>query len=334
MATSSTPRVRIGVISTARIGWRQVIPATQLASNCEVVAISSRDLTTARHWADKLGIAKAYGSHEELLADDEIDAIYNPLPNHLHAEWTMKAASAGKHVLCEKPFTLTAVEAEHAAAHCAAQGVVLMEAFMYRLHPSWVQAKRLVDSGAIGVLTAIQGWFSYYNTDTANIRNVAEYGGGALYDIGCYPINASRLIFGSEPEVVGATIVRDPQLMVDTVTSAMLRFGDATATFTCSTRVEPDQRMHIYGSEGVLTIDIPFNIPPDRHTHIQLSHGGQRPVNPDVRVISFAPCDQYTVQAETFANSILSGTPPPFGAEDAVANMRVIDAVFAAGAGG
>jgi predicted dehydrogenase len=332
---SSTParKVRIGVISTARIGWRQVIPATQLASNCEVVAISSRDSANARRWADQLGIAKAYGSHEELLADPEIDAVYNPLPNHLHAEWTMKAASAGKHVLCEKPFTLTAAEAEQAAAHCAAHGVVLMEAFMYRFHPSWIEAKRLVDGGAIGVPTTVQGWFSYHNTDTKNIRNIAEYGGGALYDIGCYPISASRLIFGSEPEVVGATILRDRDLGVDTVTSAILRFGDASATFTCSTRVEPDQRMHIYGDEGVLTVDIPFNIPPDRHTRIQLSHGGQRPVNPDAHVISFAPCDQYTSQAEVFANAILTGTAPPFGGDDAVANMRVIDAVFAAANG-
>jgi predicted dehydrogenase len=330
---STQRKVRIGVISTARIGWRQVIPAMQAASNCEVVAISSRDGANARSCADKLGIDKAYGSHDDLLADGDIDAVYNPLPNHLHAEWTMKAATAGKHVLCEKPFTMTAAEAEHVATHCAAEGVVVMEAFMYRFHPSWIEAKRLIDSGAIGVPTTLQGWFSYYNSDPANIRNIAEYGGGALYDIGCYPINASRLIFGSEPEVVGAAIQRDRELGVDIVTSAIMRFGDATASFTCSTRVEPDQRMHVYGDEGVLTIDIPFNIPPDRHTHIALSHGGMRPVCPDTRVISFAPCDQYTAQAEAFAAAILNGTPAPYGADDAIANMRVIDAVFAAAGG-
>jgi predicted dehydrogenase len=322
--------LRIGVLSTARIGWRQVIPATQRATNCEVVAIASRELDAARHWAGQLGIPKAYGSYDELLADPDIDAIYNPLPNHMHSEWTMKAATAGKHVLCEKPFTLTAEEAEQTAAHSAAAGVTVMEAFMYRFHPTWVEAKRLVDTGAIGTPTTMQGWFSYHNTDATNIRNIAAYGGGALYDIGCYPINASRLIFGSEPEVIGATALRDPDLGVDTVTSAILRFGDATATFTCSTRVEPDQRVHIYGDEGVLTIDIPFNIPPDRHTRIRLSHGGQRPVNPDEHVISFAPRDQYTAQAEAFAAAILDDAPPPYGTDDAIANMRVIDKVFAA----
>jgi predicted dehydrogenase len=258
--------LRWGILSTADIARKKVIPGIRKAARCEIVAIGSRDAAQARRVADELGIPSAHGSYEALLADPDVDAVYIPLPNHLHAEWTIAAARAGKHVLCEKPLAMTAADAELMAEACAAEGVRLMEAFMYRHHPAWVAAMDVVASGRIGRLRAVQSWFSYYNDDPANIRNQLEAGGGALFDIGCYSVNLSRMLFGAEPVRVSAAIDRDPQLGVDTLTSAILEFEDGQATFTCSTRVETDQRVHVYGTDGRLSIGIPFNIPPDRPT--------------------------------------------------------------------
>jgi predicted dehydrogenase len=214
--------LRWGILSTADIGRRKVIPGIRKAARCEIVAIASRDAAQARRVADELGIPTAHGSYEALLADPDVDAVYIPLPNHLHAEWTIAAARAAKHVLCEKPLAMTAADAERMAEVCAAEGVRLMEAFMYRHHPAWVAAMEVVASGRIGRLRAVQSWFSYYNDDPANIRNQLEAGGGALFDIGCYSVNLSRMLFGAEPIRVSAGIVRDPALGVDTLTSAIL----------------------------------------------------------------------------------------------------------------
>lgn len=322
--------LRWGILSTAAIARKKVVPGMQTAERCAVVAIASRDAEAARRVAGELRIPKVHGSYQALLADPEVDAVYIPLPNHLHAEWTIAAARAGKHVLCEKPLALSAADAARMVDACRAEGVRLMEGFMYRLHPSWVAVRELVASGRIGRLQTVQSWFSYYNDDPANIRNIRDYGGGALLDIGCYSVNLSRMLFGAEPARVEAAMVRDPVSGVDVLTSALLEFEDGVAEFTCATRVEDDQRVHIYGSEGLVSIDIPFNIPPDRPTHVYLTHGGDPPMAPHTETLTFPTADPYTVEAERFAAAVLDGGPMPTPPEDAVANMRVIERIFAA----
>jgi len=325
--------VRWGILSTANIGVRKVIPATQKAERCEVVAIASRDGERAARTAAELGIPRAHEGYEALLSDPEVDAVYIPLPNSEHAAWTIAAARAGKHVLCEKPLAMTAAEAEEMVRACANEGVLLMEAFMYRLHPSWEAVRDLVASGRIGRVRAIQSWFSYFNDDPGNIRNVPELGGGALYDIGCYCINLSRMLFGGEPTGIEASVTRDAT-GTDVLTSAILAFDDDVAVFTCSTRAEPDQRVHIYGTEGRISIGIPFNIPPDRPAEITVTAGGDPPVSPASETLTFAAADEYTIQAERFANAVLDGPPLPIPPEDAIGNLRVIDAIFRAGGPG
>jgi len=322
--------LRLGILSTADIAIRKVIPGMRKAARCEVVAIASRAPAVARAVADRLAIPRAHGSYEALLADPDVDAVYIPLPNHLHAEWTIAAARAGKHVLSEKPLAMTSADAERMVAACEAAGVRLMEAFMYRLHPSWVAVHDLVAAGRIGRLVAVDSWFSYFNDDVANIRNIRAVGGGALYDIGCYNVNLSRLLFGGEPSRVAASIRRDPTSGVDVVTSAILEFADGVATFTCSIRAEDDQRVHVYGTEGRISIEIPFNIPPDRPTRVFVTAGGDPPVAPATETLTFPAADAYTVETEAFAASILDGTPLPVPPEDAVANLRVMERIFAA----
>jgi predicted dehydrogenase len=322
--------LRWGVLSTADIARKKVVPGLLKAERCEVVAIASRDAAQARTVADELGIPTSHGSYEALLADPNVDVVYIPLPNHLHAEWTIAAARAGKHVLCEKPLALTVADAERMVDACADAGVRLMEAFMYRHHPSWVAAMEVVADGRLGSLRAIQSWFSYYNDDPTNIRNQLDAGGGALFDIGCYAVNLSRMLFDGEPTTVRASVMRDPATNVDTLTSAILEFADGVAAFTCSTRVETDQRVHVYGTEGRLSIEIPFNIPPDRPTQVYVTAGGDPPVAPATETLTFPTADPYTVEAERFAAAILDGTPTPTAPEDAIANMRVIERIFAA----
>jgi predicted dehydrogenase len=316
--------LRWGVLSTANIN-RKVVPGTQRADRCEVIAIASRDPDPAARAAAEFGIPRAHGSYEELLADPEVDAVYNPLPNHLHAEWTIAAARAGKHVLCE--------EAERMVAACASAGVVLMEAFMYRLHPSWEGVRELVRSGRIGELRAVQSWFSYFNDDPVNIRNIAEAGGGALYDIGCYTVNLSRMLFEAEPSRIQASMTFDETMGVDVLTSAVLEFGRGVAGFTVTTRAEADQRVHVYGTEGRISVGIPFNIPPDRPTEVFLTSGGDPPVAPDTETITFDTADPYTVQAERFARAVLDGEAVPIPVEDSIGNMRAIDEILRLGRG-
>lgn len=325
--------LRWGILGAAKI-LEKVIPGMRKTDRCAVVALASRDVERSQGAAQRLGIPRAHGSYQDLLADPEVDAVYIPLPNHLHAEWTIAAARAGKHVLCEKPLALSAAEAQTMVDVCASEGVRLMEAFMYRLHPSWVAVRELVASGRIGRLRAVQSWFSYFNDDPTNIRNMREFGGGALLDIGCYSVNLSRMLFQGEPVRVEASVTRDPESEVDVVTAAILEFDQGVATFTCSTRAEPDQRVHIYGTEGRISVEIPFNIPPDRPTNVFVTAGGDPPVRPDTRVMTFDPADQYTIEAERFARAVLDDEPIPIPPEDAVANMRVIETIFrAAGPG-
>jgi predicted dehydrogenase len=322
--------VRWGILSTANIGVRKVIPAIARAERCEVVAIASRELERATRVADELGIPRAHGGYEGLLSDPDVDAVYIPLPNSQHAAWTIAAARAGKHVLCEKPLAMTAAEAQDMVQTCATEGVLLMEAFMYRLHPSWEAVRELVASGRIGRLRAVQSWFSFFNDDPDDIRNVAELGGGGLYDIGCYCINLSRMLFGGEPTGIEASVTRDAT-GTDVLTSAILTFDEGVAAFTCSTRVEPDQRVHIYGTDGRISIAIPFNIPPDRPTEVFVTSGGDPPVSPNTQTLTFEPADMYAIQAERFANAVLDDQPLPIPPEDAIGNMQVIDAIFRGG---
>lgn len=321
------PKVRWGILSTANIGPTKVIPAMQRGEWTEVTAISSRDLGKARQTAERLGIPRAYGSYEELLADGDIDAIYNPLPNHLHVPWTIKAAEAGKHVLCEKPISMNAAEARRLIDVRDRTRVKIQEAFMVRTHPQWLNARELVKSGRIGELRAITGFFSYFNRDPNNIRNKPEIGGGALMDIGCYPITMSRFIFAAEPLRVLASVERDLEMGTDRLMSAILDFPAGQASFTCSTQLASYQRMQLCGTHGRIEIEIPFNAPPDQATRFFIHDGadlGGR--NPEVR--QFPACDQYTIQADLFSQAIRENSEQAIPLEDAVKNMAVIDALF------
>jgi predicted dehydrogenase len=316
-------KVRWGVLSTADIAIGKVIPAMQQGKYIQVTAIASRNLERSKAAAAQLGIPQAYGSYEELLADPEIDAIYNPLPNNLHVPWSIKALEAGKHVLCEKPIALTFSEAQK-LADVAKQypHLKVMEAFMYRFHPQWQQARQMVNEGKIGQLRAIQSFFSYYLDDANNIRNIAEVGGGGMLDIGCYTVSLSRFIFNAEPERVCGIVEYDPRLNTDRLASSILDFGSATSTFTCSTQLVPYQRVNIFGTTGRIEIEIPFNAPPEKPCKIWYQNGEE------IEEILFDICNQYTLQGDQFSQAILNNTSVPTPIEDAVANMKVIEAII------
>ena len=329
MEESLTP-VSWGVLSTANIGVEKVIPAMQASDLSRVTAIASRSEENARSVADELGIEKAYGSYEALLADHAIEAVYIPLPNHLHLEWTLAAAEAGKHILCEKPIAMTSHEARRMIDACESAGVLLMEAFMYRLHPMWLKVSELLEAGAIGDLRSVQTTFSYFNDDPSNIRNIPEVGGGSLYDIGCYAVNTARFLFGTEPSEVKGIVLRDPAFGTDIVTSALLDFGDGQSSFVCSTQMEDDQRVVIHGTAGRIVVEIPFNIPPDRPTRVLVFSGGEPPVDPAVETHEIPPANPYTVEADAFSSAVRQGAASaPVPPEDAVANMEVIERIFA-----
>ena len=315
-------KVKWGIMSTANIGATKVIPAMQNGTHCDIQALASLSLEKAKALALKLKIPRTFGSYEELLDCAEVDAVYIPLPNHLHVPWSIKALEAGKHVLCEKPIALSATEAQKLLDSSKKHSnLKIMEAFMYRHHPQWQKARDLVVSGEIGSLQTIQSFFSYFNTDPTNIRNMADIGGGGLMDIGCYTISLARFIFDAEPQKVCGMMEYDPKLDVDRITSAILDFGGGTSTFTCSTQLAPYQRVNIFGTRGRIEIEIPFNAPPDQPCRMWHQNQGQ------IEEISFPICDQYTIQGDLFSKAILNDTDVPTPLEDAVANMRVIDAL-------
>lgn len=322
-------QVRWGVLGCASIAIEKVIPSFAHVADAEVVAIASRSQAKAAETATALGIPRAHGSYEALLADPDVDAVYIPLPNHLHAEWTIRAARAGKHVLCEKPLAPDRATAETMVAAAAEAGVLLMEAFMYRLHPTWVTAKRMVDDGEIGELRAIQSVFTFHGDDPTSIHNVAAYAGGSLYDIGCYPINVSRWFFDAEPDRILAQVARHPDWGVDVTVSAVLGFGDRQASFVCSTLIEDSQRVELLGSAGRIVIPIPFNIPLDRPTTITHFAGGNPPEEPGTRVIEFETRDQYAIEIEQFSAAVRAGGPVPIPPEDAYGTLDVITTILA-----
>lgn len=323
-------KIRWGVLGAANIATKKVIPAMQKGQFSTMAAIASRDLNRARRAADDLGIEKAYGSYEELLADPDIDAVYNPLPNHRHVPWSIAAAEARKHVLCEKPLSLNLLEARKLVDVRDRTRVKIGEAFMVLTHPQWLRARQLVNDGAIGELRAIAGAFSYFNRDTSNIRNIPDYGGGGLMDIGCYPITTSRFLFDREPSRVVGLFDRDPDMNTDRLTSALLDFGSGHGVFTCSTQLVPYQRMQILGTTGRIEIEIPFNAPPDRPCRIYIDDGSDLSGR-SARVEEFAVCDQYTIQGDLFSQAILNDGPVAVPLENALGNMAVIDALFRSG---
>ncbi len=326
-------KVRWGVLGAAKIARTRVIPAMQHGTWTQVIAIASRDRTRAERVATELGIPKAYGSYEDLLADPGVEAVYNPLPNHLHVPWSVKAAEAGKHVLCEKPLALSLSEARELLAVRDRANVRIQEAFMVRTAPQWLRAREIARSGRIGELRAVMGFFSYFNRDASNIRNVADWGGGALMDIGCYPITTSRFMFGQEPRRVAALVEHDPEFGTDRLTSAILEFPSGHSAFTCSTQLVPYQRMHFMGTKGRIEIEIPFNAPPDRPCRLFVDDGSDV-FGRSVETIEVPAADQYTVQADRFSEALRKGSDAPLPLEDAVQNIAVIEAVFRAAASG
>lgn len=317
--------VRWGILSTAKIGRTRVVPGLMKSPICRVVAVASRQEQAARDMAAEFGIAKAYGHYEDLLADPEVEAIYNPLPNHLHVPMTLAAAAAGKHVLCEKPIAITADEAEQLRS--ASSKVLIAEAFMVRHHPQWGFAREMIRSGEIGELRVLHAHFAYHNADPANIRNRADIGGGGLLDIGCYAVVAGRYFFEAEPRRAIALVDRDPAFGVDRTASAMIDFGEGRQlTFTVSTQSVLFQRLQAFGAKGRLEIEIPFNAPTDLPTRVFVDdgslHGGR-----SARTIEIPAVDQYQLQGEAFSQAIRGDGPLAYGIDDAVRNMRVLDAV-------
>jgi predicted dehydrogenase len=320
-------KVRWGVLGVANIAVKKVVPAMQRGRWSEVTAIASRDLGKAQAAALELGIGKAYGSYEELLADPEVEAIYNPLPNHLHVPWSIRAAEAGKHVLCEKPIGLSVEEAVSLVRARDRAGVKIGEAFMVRTHPQWRGVLELIAAGRIGTVRSVAGYFSYDNRDPKNIRNIREYGGGGLMDIGCYLVFTSRLVFGEEPKRVLALREEDAATRTDVMTSAVMDFPSGQSVFTCGTQLVPYQRVQILGSRGRIEIEIPFNAPNDRPCRIFVDDGSDL-YGGGVETIEFETCDQYTIQGDLFSLSIREDKEPPVPVEESVKNMAVIEALF------
>jgi predicted dehydrogenase len=322
-------KIRWGVISTANIGLHEVLPAMQKGQYSQVTAIASRSLEKAQAAAQQLGIQKAYGSYEELLADPSIEAIYNPLPNHLHVPWSIQALEAGKHVLCEKPLGLDAADAmrllEAARRH---PNLKVMEAFMYRHHPQWKLAQQIVTSGELGEVRSIHSIFNYFLDDPENVRNMADIGGGGLLDVGCYAVSLSRLVFAGEPRRAFAALDLDPRFKTDRIASGIMEFKQGIATFTCATQLSDFQQVNIMGTQGRLEIEMPFNPPIDRPARVFVYTSSGRQTN------ELEVCDQFTIQGDLLSKAILDDTPVPTPLEDAIANMAAIDALFASARSG
>lgn len=324
--TTGTP-VRWGILGAANIALRQVIPAMQRSASTEILAIASRDLKKARDAAGSLGIPRAYGSYDELIADPEIEAIYNPLPNHLHVPWTIRAAEAGKHVLCEKPIALSATEARTLIEVRDRTGVRIAEAFMVRAHPRWIAIREMVRARRLGELKLITGHFSYFRRDPNDVRSRVDWGGGALLDIGCYPTTLSRWLFGEEPLEVIATLERDPDMKVDRLVSALLNFPSGQATFTCGGQLVPYQRMQIFGTTGRIEVEIPFNAPGDYRGRVFVDDGADLR-GKTIETLEFDAVNQYTLQGDRFNDAVRGTGTVPVPLEDAINNMAVLDALF------
>jgi predicted dehydrogenase len=319
-------KIKIGVLGAADIAIKKVLPAMKNCQHCEVYAIASRNLEKAKWAADKLGIEKAYGSYEELLYDNEIEAVYLPLPNHLHVEWIKKSLRAGKHVLCEKPLSLNTDDIKEIIKLRDEKNLKVNEAFMVRTHPQWLKTKELIESGEIGKLELINGFFSYYNVDENNIRNISKYGGGSIYDLGCYLINTSRYIFGEEPIRVVSSLKIDEKFNTDKLASVIMEFPSGRAVFTSATQLMEYQRMQFFGDKKMLEMRIPFNSPVDKKTEIYINEGN---ILENGKLLEdFESCNQYTLQGDMFSLSIIEDKPVAVPLEDSLKNIAVIEAIF------
>ena len=321
-------KVKWGILGAASVARRRVVPAMQQCEFAEVIAVASRSLSKSQEFAGQFGIPKAYGSYDELIADPEIEVIYNALPNHLHVEWSIRAASRGKHVLCEKPIARTVEEARRLLGARDDYKVKIGEAFMVRSHPQWLRAQEIIRSGRIGKLRSALGFFSYYNIDPENTRNSVDFAGGGLMDIGCYPVKMSRFIFGEEPRRVIACMERDPSFRTDRLTSAILEFNTGQSTFTVSTQLVYYQRMQFLGTEGRLDVEIPFNAPTDKPCRLFLDNGKDLYGGASQVTESLPICNQFTIQADLFSKAARGEAEVPNSMEDAVANTAVLEALF------
>lgn len=321
-------KVKWGILSSAGIAVRRVIPGMLQCENVEIVAVGSRSLEKAKAVAEQFNFPRAYGSYEELFADPEIEVIYNPLPNHLHGEWTIRAASRGKHVLCEKPLARDAAEARRIKEAGESYGVKIAEAFMIVTHPQWLRTRDVVNSGRIGKLHSVAGFFSYFNVNPHDVRNHEEFAGGGLMDIGCYPIRTSRFIFGEEPTRVIGCIERDPSFKTDRLTSAILEYPRGQCIFTASTQLVYYQKMQFFGTEGRVDIEIPFNAPTDKPCRIFIDNGKDLYAGASQVIETFPICNQFTIQADRFSEAVRDNSELPNTLEDSIQNMAVIDAVF------
>ena len=317
--------VNWGVIGIGRQFILRVMLPMQKTESVNLYGVSSRSAEKAEETAKSYGIKRWYGSYDDLLRDREIEAVYIPLPNNMHLEWIKKAADASKHILCEKPITLNAAEAEEAFDYTEKRGVLLMEAFMYRFHPQWIRVGELVRTGAIGSVRAVHTVFSYMNTNPSNIRNNPGMGGGALYDIGCYGVSTARYIFGREPGKVLALVKRDKTFGTDVLTSAILDFGDGHAMFSMSTQMDAWQKVDIHGTGGTIRIHVPFNAYEDVPVTVTVKSGT------GVREIPCGPSDQFGAEFDAFSRVVREGGTLPISREDTIGNMRIIDALFASG---
>ena len=317
---------RFGILSTAKIGKDLVIPAIQDAENCVVTAIASRDLAKARIVAERFSIPHSFGSYQEMLDSDLIDAVYIPLPTSQHVEWSIKAANAGKHVLCEKPIALNAAQIDGLIAAGAKNKVLISEAFMVTYSPVWLKVRSLLAQGAIGRLRRVQGAFTYFNTDPKNMRNVLALGGGGLPDIGVYPTITTRFATGREPIRVQATTQRDPQFGTDIDSSIKADFGDFELNFYISTQLAARQVMVFHGTEGFLEVKAPFNANRYGPEEIELTnqdHGISQ-------VFRFPDSRQYKREAEAFTRAALGETSEVVSLASSALNQKFIDAIYRA----
>ena len=330
IASVPSKKIRWGILGVAGIAVRRVIPAMRACQECEIVAIASRDLHKAKETARSLAIPRAWGSYDELLADPEIDVIYNPLPNHLHVPWSIRAAEAGKHVLCEKPVGMNAAEARQLITARDRAGVKIGEGFMVRTHPRWLRVRQMVRDGRLGDLRVMTASCGYFNRNPHDVRNTLESGGGAMLDIGCYPVTLSRFIFEQEPTRVSALIDRDPEMRTDRLTSAILEFPGGQAVFTCSTQIGYNQRMAFLGSKGRIEIDRPINPTIEEPSKIVINDNPGDPTGGGIAIESIPACNQFTIQGDLFSKAVREGAEVPVPLEDSVKNMAVIDAIFRA----
>ena len=321
---------RWGILSTANIAKNYVAPALVDARNGKLTAVASRDLGRARDMAERFGAPHAFGSYEEMLASDAIDGVYIPLPTSQHVEWSLKAAAAGKHVLCEKPIALTADAIDELIAARDENSVLIAEAFMVFYHPQWTKVRELIRDGAIGRLRVVQGAFTYFNRDPKNMRNIAELGGGGLPDIGVYPTVTTRVATGAEPTRVAATVEHDPEFGTDRYAFVRADFGDFELSFYCSTQMALRQAMVFHGDKGYIEIASPFNAGDYDHERITLYNQS----HDRAEVFLFPAARQYRAQVEAFATAAQGGDAPIFPLEESKRNQMVIDAIFRAGEGG